>query len=245
MLSAVKLILGTGVAVHGNPGGDTVAIPQVDMRSWRNHAAEISVAVVADALDALGHRRQCPQLSMPGRTLVRTLVGRCRTTLWMDFAHSDPDTYALELAAVDSLEEGDVMIAATGGSHRSGIWGELLTTAAIRRGATGVVTDGAIRDIAKTRALQFAVFAQHRSPYDSLNRQKVVARDVPVEIDGIAVHAGDIVVADEDGIVFVPHAAADRVLAAALAKSAAEDQFRDAVKAGMPALEAYAKYEVL
>jgi regulator of RNase E activity RraA len=91
----------------------------------------------------------------------------------------------------------------------------------------------------------FPVFARHLSPYDSMNRQKVVAYNVPVEIDGTRIAPGDVVVADRDGAAIVPQDAATQVLAAALAKVRAENKFRDAVKGGMSLTEAYAKFKVL
>jgi regulator of RNase E activity RraA len=69
-----------------------------------------------------------------------------------------------------------------------------MTTAAMQRGAAGIVTDGAVRDLARMDAMGFPVFARHLSPYDSMNRQKVVAFDVAIEIDGVAIAPGDIVI---------------------------------------------------
>src|SRR5687768_2458935 len=94
-------------------------------------------AVVADALDAEGYPHQSPRVQLRPLTAAGVLVGRCKTTLWADMAHPDPKPYELELAAVDSLRPDDVMIAAAGGSMRSGIWGELLTTAAQNGGCVG------------------------------------------------------------------------------------------------------------
>ena len=214
------------------------------MEQWIAAAAELSSAVVLDALDAIGLRRQAI-LNMPPRTRAATVVGRAKTLLWVDFAYDDPDTYALELAAVDSIQRHDLVLCATASSARSGIWGELLTTAAISHGAAAIVTDGAVRDLARMDAMGFPVFARHLCPYDSMNRQKVVAFDIGIEIDGVAVAPGDVVVADRDGVAVVPQKVAPQILAAALAKVRAEDQFRDAVKAGMSLTEAYAKYKVL
>lgn len=214
------------------------------MEEWVAAAHELSGAVVLDALDAIGLRRQAI-LNIPPRTGVGTVVGRAKPLLWVDFAYDDPNTYALELAAVDSIRSHDLVLCATANSDRSGIWGELLTTAALQRGAAGIVTDGAVRDLARMDAMGFPVFARHLSPYDSMNRQKVVAFDVAVEIDGVAVAPGDVLVADRDGVAVVPQKVAPEILTAALAKVRAEDEFRDAVKAGMSLTEAYAKYKVL
>ncbi len=94
-------------------------------------------AVVCDALDATGYAHQSPRVALRPLTAGKVLVGRCKTTLWADMAHTDPRPYELELEAVDSCQVDDVLIAAAGGSMRSGIWGELLSTAAgpgLRRG---------------------------------------------------------------------------------------------------------------
>lgn len=207
--------------------------------------AGLSTALVLDALDAHGLRRQALQCGIVPRTVDRVVVGRAKTLLWVDFAYDDPDTYALELAAVDSIAEGDVVVCATGGSNRSGIWGELLTTAAVQRGARGLVTDGAVRDIAQIRGVGFPVFSSHVSGYDSFNRQKVVAYDVRVEIDGVTIEPGDLIVADCDGVAVIPSASAADVTRSALEKAAREDGFRAAVQGGMSLVAAYRQHKVL
>ena len=123
----------------------------------------LSVALLCDALDAAGYPRQAPRLDI--RSLTGTgglLLGRCKTTLWAEMAHIDPAPYQLELAAVDSCHPDDVLVCAAVGSCRSGIWGELLSTAARNQGCVGVIVDGAVRDVAKMRAMQFPVFARQR-----------------------------------------------------------------------------------
>jgi len=214
------------------------------VEDWIKNAGVLSVAVVLDVLDAIGLRRQAI-LGLTPRTLSGPVVGRAKTLLWVDFAYDDPDTYELELKSVDSIAADDLVVCATANSDRSGIWGELLTTAAQKRGARGIVTDGAVRDLAHMEAMGFPVFARHLSPYDSMNRQKVVAFDVPVEIDGVAIAPGDVLIADRDGVAVVPQAVVSRILAAALEKVTAESRFRDAVKGGMSLMEAYRRFQVL
>lgn len=213
-----------------------------DFAEW---ARVLYSAVVCDALDSLGRTRQTAAAGLMPMTTGGVLVGRCRTTLWADMAHTDPDPYALELAAVDALRAGDVMIAAAHGSMRSGIWGELLSTAAMNAGAVGAIVDGAVRDVAKMRAAGFAVFARGTCPLDSQNRQRVVDRDVPVEIAGVEVSPGDLVVADVDGVVFVPAEVEAEVIAFARHKVTEENRVRDAIRDGMPATEAYRRFGVL
>ena len=204
-------------------------------------------AVISDALDAAGFRKQCliTELPLTPRTDITRLAGRCRTTCWEEIDFEDPQPYKLELEAVDDCNPDDIIIAAASGSNRSGIWGELLSTAARNRGCVGVIVDGAVRDVAAMRQMQFPVFASGVSPYDSLNRQRVVARDEPVEVGGVTIRSGDFVFADEDGVVIVPKEVEPDVLAAAWKKVHAENEVRDAIRDGLGASDAFAKYGVL
>src|SRR5437667_7272050 len=139
-------------------------------------------AVVCDALDALGYTNQSPRVQIKRFSGGNKLVGRAKTTLWSDMAHVDPKPYELELIAVDSCKADDVLIAAAGGSMRSGIWGELLSTAARNRGCVGAIVGGAGRDVSKMRVMGFTTFARGTCIYDSQNRQRVIDLEVPGEI---------------------------------------------------------------
>jgi 4-hydroxy-4-methyl-2-oxoglutarate aldolase len=220
----------------------TASVPDITLPMMRS---ALYSAVVSDALDSLGYRHQSPRLSLPPMTSGRLLVGRCKTTLWVDMAHSDPRPYELELQAVDGCQPDDVLIAAAGGSMRSGIWGELLTTAARNTGCVGAIVDGAIRDVGKIRELDFPVFARGVCVYDSLHRQRVVDVDVTVELDGVTLAPGELVFADEDGIVVVPQAVEAETIRRAWDKVHAENQVRDAIRGGLKAQAAFAKYGVL
>lgn len=202
-------------------------------------------AVVCDALDKLGFRHQSPRVPLRPLTTHGVLIGRCKTTLWAEMAHEDPRPYELELQAVDTCQPDDIIIAAAGGSMRSGLWGELLSTAARRSGCVGAIVDGAVRDVKKMAEMPFAVFARGTSPYDSLNRNRVIDVDIPVEIDGVPFAPGDLVIADIDGIVVVPRAIETEAIAAAWEKVNAENIVRDAIAGGMTAGDAFRKYGVL
>lgn len=202
-------------------------------------------AVICDALDALEYHNQSPRVRLEPLTGCELLVGRCKTTLWANMAHDDPNTYEMELKAVDSCKPDDVLIGAASGSMRSGIWGELLSTAAGNSGCVGAIIDGAVRDVAKMRVMGFACFARGTCIYDSMNRQRVINADVPVEIDGVKFCPGDLVMADLDGVVVVPQECETEAIRAAWEKVHAENVTRDAIKAGMKATAAYEKYGVL
>jgi 4-hydroxy-4-methyl-2-oxoglutarate aldolase len=202
-------------------------------------------AVVCDALDKLGLKNQSPRVPIRPLTTSGVLIGRCKTTLWAEMAHVDEQPYELELKAVDTCRPDDVLIAAAGGSCKSGLWGELLSTAARRSGCVGTIVDGAVRDVVKMTAMGFPVFARGTSPYDSRDRNRVIDIDVPVEIAGVLFSPGDLVIADIDGIVVVPQAVEADAINAAWEKVNAENVVRDAIAGGMTALEAFKKYGVL
>ena len=230
-------------ASHSSPAGSTnTADEEITLPMMRQ---VLYSAVVADALDSMGYPHQSPRLQLPPVTGVRAIVGRCKTTLWADMSHADPKPYELELLAVDGCKPDDILIAAAGGSMRSGIWGELLSTAARNSGCIGAIVDGAVRDVAKMKDMGFAVFARGTCVYDSLNRQRVIDVDVPVEIDGVSFCSGDIVIADEDGVVVVPQAVEREAIRRAWNKVHAENITRDAIRAGSKAMAAYVKYGVL
>jgi regulator of RNase E activity RraA len=206
----------------------------------------LTVPLLCDALDAAGFRHQSPRLPISPITLPDvTLIGRCKTSLWADMAHVDPEPYKLELAAVDSCRPDDVLVCAASGSMRSGIWGELLSTAAGNSGCIGVVVDGAVRDVAQMRRMKFPVFARGVCPYDSRDRQRVIDFDITIEIDGVTIQPGDLIAADQDGIVIVPQQVEADVVFSAWQKVHAENQVRDAIRAGMSATKAFETFGVL
>jgi len=206
---------------------------------------EFYSAVVCDALDSLGYTHQSPRVQLNPYTVDAVLVGRCKTTLWVEMAHEDPSPYEKELSAVDSCQPNDVLIAAAAGSVRSGVWGELLSTAARNAGCVGAIIDGAVRDVAQMTNMGFPIFARSKCIYDSQNRQRVVDFDVPVEIDGVRFSPGDLVIADIDGVVVVPQEVEAEAVRKAWQKVRDENRTRDAIMNGMKATAAYEKFGVL
>jgi 4-hydroxy-4-methyl-2-oxoglutarate aldolase len=204
-----------------------------------------TAAVVCDALDAEGFTHQSPRVPIKPLCVPGVLIGRCKTTLWADMAHVDAKPYELELRAVDACQPNDVLICAAGGSVRAGIWGELLSTAARNRGCVGVIVDGAVRDLAQMRRMKFPVYARESIIYDSRDRQRVIDVDVSVELDGVRFSPGDLVIADEDGVVVVPRSIEAAVVQRAWEKVHAENRVRDAIRNGMNATTAFDTFGVL
>ncbi|MBI3837733.1 MAG: RraA family protein [Planctomycetia bacterium] len=217
----------------------------VDLHDFAWMRRALYTAVVADVLDSLALRDQVVGVELRLVSGSGPLAGRAKTTLWQDLESADPRPYDLELKAVDECHTDDVLIAAAGGSMRSGVWGELLSTAVRNRGCAGAIVDGAVRDVAKMHEMGFTVFARGTCPRDSLHRQRVTAVDVPVEIGGVRICPGDLVLADLDGIVVVPRAVERDALARAWEKVTAENRTRDEILAGTKAADVFRKYGVL
>ena len=209
--------------------------------------AELTAALLSDALDAAGYRHQAAPPVIRGLDDGLVLAGRARTGLYREVFHVAPgaNPYALEIALVDDLRPGEIIVLACGGSRRIAPWGELLTTAAMARGAVGCLTDGMVRDTRAIRALGFPVFHGGIGPLDSKGRGEIAEIDVPVEIAGVPVRPGDLVFGDADGVVVVPLEIEAQVLAAAFARTAGEAATLEALRRGEKLGEVFRRFGVL
>ncbi|MBC9713189.1 RraA family protein [Streptomyces sp. TRM66268-LWL] len=123
-------------------------------------------------------------------------------------------------AAIYRAEPGSVLVVEAADA-RFALAGGNVCAIAQRRGIAGFVMNGAIRDVAEVRASGFPVYAKGVVPIPG-DKRTVEPFNEPVRVGGVIVHAGDIVVADEEGIVVVPQGRADEVLTTARAKAAKE-----------------------
>lgn len=205
----------------------------------------LSSAVLADVMDALGHRQGAlpPDLRplLPGWKL----CGRAATLSAVSVAHEPEKPYAVELACVDALQPGMVLVATTNGDRSSALWGELLSTACRSRGAVGAVIDGLTRDATRICAMDFPVFAAGFSPLDSKGRLDAVSHGLPIRIGSCVVHPGDWVFGDVDGLVVVPQGMAEEVLGRALEKVRGENKVREELARGRSAREVFEEYGIL
>jgi regulator of RNase E activity RraA len=210
--------------------------------------ATLYSAVLSDVMDGLGLTNQALKPFVRPLDEQLVLFGRARTGLYMPRYQALPgeDPYDVEIALVDDLQPGDVAVfACNGPTDRIAPWGELLSTAAQVRGAAGCVTDGLVRDVKPIRAMGFPVFHGGIGPLDSKGRGKMMEMDCKVVCAGVELAAGDYVFGDCDGVVVVPRAAADEVIAKALEKVAAEDRTRDELRAGRSLRDVFDSFGVL
>lgn len=208
----------------------------------------LSSAVLSDVMDSLGLLRRAMRPFIRPLDDARILAGRARTGLYMP-AYSvaeGENPYEVEIALVDDLRPGEVVVLACNGpSERLAPWGELLSTAALARRSAGCVTDGMVRDVRQMREMGFPVFHGGIGPLDTKGRGRMVQRDVPVECAGVHVDPGDIVFGDVDGVVVIPQAHEAKVLERALAKVTGENNTRDALRQGESLAVVFRRFGIL
>lgn len=145
------------------------------------------------------------------------------------------DNLALHVA-VATAPSGAALVADVGGLAERGYWGEVLTTAARSRGLVGLVLDGGVRDVDALEAHAFPVFATVVA-LAGATKQSPGTAGAPVVVGGVRVAAGDWVVGDRDGVVVVPAAVLDDVVARARARATRERQIFEALRGGATTLE--------
>jgi regulator of RNase E activity RraA len=175
----------------------------------------VEVASVSDALEQLTGKRMYMTHRMQG-IFVAKFAGFARTVeLKKDEGNTDPTALNGMLEAIDQGSVDSVYVMRVeDGADIAGMGG-LMGTAMAARGYSGAVIDGGVRDVAYLRKIGFPVFATGIVPSTSVHHYRFAGAQAPVVCDGVTVNAGDIVTADSDGVVVVPRAKADEVLALA------------------------------
>lgn len=230
------------------------------MKEWKDDnslfavtRSELYTAVIGDIMDKMGYVHQF----LPAR--VRPLrddmfvVGRAMTVLEADVIENSTDkgsnpllkrSFGLMLEALDDLKENEVYIC-TGSSPAYALWGELMSARAIQCKAVGAVVNGYSRDTKGILELNFPCFSYGPYAQDQAPRGKVIDFRVPIEIEGVRINDGDILVGDIDGVCVVPRAIEEEVFTQALEKARGERMVLKKIQEGMPAREAFDKFGIM
>ena len=153
------------------------------------------------------------------------------------------DNWMLHVVA-EELREGDVIVAACSADSDAGFFGELLATSFRARGGLGLVIDGGVRDVSELTAMHFPVFSRAINAKGTV-KETLGSVNIPVVCAGELVNPGDVVVADDDGVVVVPAASAAEAADASEAREANEVEKRARLAAGSLGLDMYKMREKL
>jgi 4-hydroxy-4-methyl-2-oxoglutarate aldolase len=208
---------------------------------------EAGTAVIADVFDTLG--KLPPVLGTdlfavagPGTRF----CGQAYTINGTSHSWSGGGDRA-KLAAIDAMPPGVVPVWAGNDIRGVCCFGDLLGAAMQARGCAGVVVDGGVRDLAFLQTIKLPVMARYRTPAQAIGRWRVTESQVPIQVQGaledrVTVSAGDIVVADDDGVIIVPTAFLDTIAAKVVELSESESGARNEIRNGLPLLKALDKY---
>jgi len=212
----------------------------------RKRYLKVDTATVADVLDVLGLPDQgiapgfAPYPSAAGRMGGWAYTLRGKMTRYT--AGGDPR----KMKAVDGVGPGEVTVW-SGEGRGVCFFGELIALGMKRRGCSGALVDGGIRDIDWIAKQRFPVYARYRTPVQSIGRWKVTACQVPVEMPGatsrrVKVRPGDFVLADVDGVIVIPAHVAEKVLVEAERLTKKEIRIRRELDRGASLEDVLAKY---
>ncbi|TKG96875.1 RraA family protein [Puteibacter caeruleilacunae] len=223
-----------------------------DNRLFEIIRTELTSSVIGDIMDKMGYTHQflSPRLQPLRDDMI--VAGRAMTVLEADCFEelsngANPvlsKPFGLMLEALDDLKENEVYVC-SGASPNYALWGELMSTRALKLGAVGAVVDGFSRDTKGILELDFPTFSYGRYAQDQAPRGKVIDYRVPIEMNGVRIHPGDIIMGDMDGVCVVPQSIEKEVIEGALEKARGEKIVQKAIEDGMSAVEAFEKYGIM
>ena len=210
-------------------------------------------AVVGDIMDKLGLLNQFlpPQIQPLKENML--IAGRAMPVLEADvFSEKSisghnalmAKPFGLMLEALDDLKKNEVYIC-TGSSPKYALWGELMSTRAMKLGAAGAVMDGYHRDTNGIVALGFPTFSYGNYAQDQGPRGKVIDFRCNIEMNGVKIKPGDIVFGDIDGVCIIPQEAEEEVMRLSIEKANGEKLVQKAIQNGMSACDAFEQFGIM
>jgi 4-hydroxy-4-methyl-2-oxoglutarate aldolase len=206
---------------------------------------QLYTGAIGDVLDKRGYREQALPAGIQARTVANRVAGPAFTGLGFPTGDSGSSDMDARVKMLDSITPGTVSVWSCNRSNNCAHWGELMSTAARERGCTGAVLDGGLRDTDFVNAMGYPVFAAFQHSGSSIGRWEIREWCVRVRIGNTVIEPGDFVFGDVDGVVIVPGALTEEVLAEAEDVYAREKGMREDLRRGVSVKAAYEKYGAL
>ncbi len=209
-LWALRLTFGKSVSAQETSPASSAASDSL-LDGFRH----VEVASVSDAAEQILGVRMYMSHRMQAIFPTKFAGYAVTVLLKKDEGNKDPNALAGMMAAIDAGQKDSVYVMTVeDGADIAGMGG-LMGTTMYSRGYAGAVIDGGVRDVAQLKRIGFPVYAVGPVPSTSVGHYKFGGANIPMRCDGVEVHPGDIVTADADGVVVVPRAKADQILALA------------------------------
>jgi regulator of RNase E activity RraA len=196
--------------------------------------SKLDTCAVSDALD---------RLALKGATIGIRPIWPCpriagrAVTVKIKPAGLQKSKYHLGTPAIEAANAGDIIVVDSGGRPDVSAWGGLLSLASKVKGLSGVVIDGACRDVDESRDVGFPVYARAVVPVTARGRVMQDSFNEEIQCGGAQVHPGDLVIADGSGVVVIPQQKAEEVITEAEAIAGQEARMAAEIRKGRPVVE--------